>query len=162
MLKAMILAAVLCAPQAGPAPTPAGEEPVDPYAQSNANAGVAPFAGDDMLNAFHGREGIGRIVDETVDLSVADPRMKEIFAGHDLVRLRRTVKEQLCYILNGGCDYTGRDMATTHRDMGLQNVDFNRFVEHLQTAMDHEGVRYRDQNRLLAKLAPMQRVTVER
>lgn len=158
MLKAVMLAAALAA-QSGSEPV---EEPVEPYVQSDANAGAAPFADDAMLRAFHGREGIARIVDDTVDRSVADPRMKEIFAGHDLVRLRRTVKEQLCYILNGGCAYTGRDMATAHRDMGLQNVDFNRFVEHLQAAMDREGVRFRDQNRLLAKLAPMQRVTVER
>ena len=155
MLMAMLSAAALAA-------TPAGEEPVDPYVQSNANAGATPFEGDAMLKAFHGKDGIGRIVDQTVDLSVADPRLKDIFAGHDLKRLRRTVKEQLCYILSGGCDYSGREMTVAHRDMGLQNADFNRFVEHLQTAMDREGVRFRDQNRLLAKLAPMQRVTVER
>lgn len=154
MLAALMFAAALAAAPA--------EEPVEPYAQSNANAGATPFAGDAMLKAFHGREGIGRIVDETVDLSVADPRIKDIFEAHDLVRLRRVVKEQFCFILNGGCDYSGRDMKATHRDMGLQNADFNAFVEHLQTAMDHEGVPFRDQNRFLAKLAPMQRVTVER
>jgi hemoglobin len=53
-------------------------------------------------------------------------------------------------------------MATAHKDMGLQNHDFNALVEDLQAAMDQEGVAFRDQNRLLAKLAPMQRVTVER
>jgi hemoglobin len=155
MLKALMLAAALAA-------TPPAEEPVAPYEVSNANAGATPFAGDAMLKAFHGRAGIERIVDRTIDLSIADPKLADIFAGHDLVRLRRTVKEQFCYILNGGCDYTGRDLATTHRDMGLQNRDFNRFVEHLQAAMDEEKVRFRDQNRFLAKLAPMQRVTVER
>jgi hemoglobin len=154
MLSAVVFAAALA--------TAPAEEPVEPYAQSNANAGAAPFEGEAMLNAFHGRAGIERIVDETVDLSVRDPRIKDIFEGHDLVRLRRVVKEQFCFILNGGCDYSGRDMRATHRDMGLQNADFNAFVEHLQTAMEHERIPFRAQNRFLAKLAPMQRTTVER
>ena len=154
MIQALIFAAVLAA-----APV---EEPVDPYIQSDANAGTAPFEGEAMLKAFHGRVGIDRVVDATVDRSIADPRIRDIFEGHDLVRLRRTVKEQFCYILNGGCAYSGRDMAASHKDLGLQNADFNAFVEHLQAAMDHEGVGFRAQNRFLAKLAPMQRTTVER
>jgi hemoglobin len=172
MIQAMILAAALAT-----APTPAtqpvfvverpsathpGEEEIDPYTQSNSNAGVGPFAGDAMLNAFHGRDGIARVVDDMVDRSVADPRVSEVFKNHDLVRLRRTLKEQFCYILGGGCDYTGRDMKASHKDLGLQNADFNALVEHLQLAMDHEKIGFRAQNRFLAKLAPMQRATVER
>ncbi len=44
--------------------------------------------------------------------------------------------------------------------MGLQNRDFNDLAEDLQKAMDKEGVSFPAQNRLLAKLAPMQRAIV--
>lgn len=145
-----------------PSATHPDEEAVEPYAESDANADAGPFEGTAMLEAFHGVEGIGRIVDNTVDRSVKDPRIGEIFKGHDLVRLRRVVKEQLCYILNGGCAYTGRDMKAAHKDMGLQYADLGRFIEHLQFAMDDEKVPYRAQNRLLAKLAPMHRKVIER
>jgi hemoglobin len=140
----------------------AAEEPVKPYAQSNANAGATPFAGEAMLKAFHGRPGIDRVVDGLVDRAVADPRITDIFKGQDLERLRRTLKEQFCYLLNGGCDYTGRDMKTSHADLGVQQTDFNALVEDLQGAMDKEGVPFHDQNRLLAKLAPMERPIVSR
>lgn len=139
-----------------------GEEEVTGYTPSNANAGAAKFESDAMWKAFHEKAGVDRVVDETVDLSLADPRISDIFKSHDMVRLRRTLKEQFCYLLNGGCDYSGRDMKTAHKDMGLQNTDFNALVEHLQTAMDHEKIGFRDQNRFLAKLAPMQRTTIER
>lgn len=46
--------------------------------------------------------------------------------------------------------------------MGVTNKDFNALVENLQWAMDKEGVPFAVQNRLLAKLAPMQRKVVER
>ncbi len=143
-------------------PVFAAEDPVKPYAQSNGNAGAAPFTGDAMLQAFHGRDGIDRVVEGLVDRAVADPRITDIFKGQDLERLRRTLKEQFCYILNGGCAYTGRDMKTSHADLGIQQTDFNALVEDLQMAMDKEGVRFRDQNRLLAKLAPMEHPIVRR
>ena len=160
-LASLLLFAPAAFAQTAPA-VPPGEEPVDPYAQSNANAGTMPFAGDEMLKAFHGREGIGRIVDDLVDHVRTDPRIEDIFKATDLVRLRRTLKEQVCYILNGGCDYTGRDMKKTHEDQGITMAEFNRLVELLQEAMDREGVSFAAQNRLLAKLAPMKRDVVVR
>jgi hemoglobin len=139
-----------------------GEDPVDAYTPSDANAGATPFTGTAMLEAFHGKAGIERIVIEMLDQSFSDPRSSDIFKAHDRVRLQRTLIEQFCYILNGGCSYTGRDMKSTHKDMGLQASDMNILVEHLQSAMDKEGVPFAAQNRFLAKLAPMKRDVVER
>ncbi|MBU1606098.1 MAG: group 1 truncated hemoglobin, partial [Alphaproteobacteria bacterium] len=52
-----------------------GEIPVDPYEQSNANAGAEPFDDGRLAAAFGGQEGIKRITDRTVELSEADPRI---------------------------------------------------------------------------------------
>ena len=81
----------------------------------------------------------------------------EIFANQDKVRLKRTIFEQFCYILNAGCAYTGRDMATAHKDMGIQKADMNRLVEILRRSMDTEDVDFQSQNRFLSKLATMLR-----
>lgn len=144
------------------APAPAAEEPVDPYEMKDSNAGATPFAGTGMLEEFGGQDGLRRIVNRFVDANFADNSIGEIFAGHDQVRLRRVLFEQFCYILNGGCSYTGRDMKGAHRDMGVQHADMNRLVENLQRAMAAEGVSFAAQNRFLAKLAPMKRDVVER
>jgi len=77
MLRTLAIAAVLAC--AGPAV--ADEKPVDPYMQSNANAGVKPFAGDRLLQAFHGAAGVGRIVDELLEASKrtrAPPRSSKL------------------------------------------------------------------------------------
>jgi hemoglobin len=144
-------------PSDNPSPDHPGEQAVDPYTQSNANAGAAPTKDAGLFNAFHGKEGIARIVDTFVDRNVADPRISEIFKNQDLVRLRRTLREQFCYLLGGGCDYSGRDMKSAHKGMGIQDADFNALVENLQFAMAKEGVSDRAQNKLLAILAPMHR-----
>lgn len=167
-LPALILLAVLLtsgAATAQGADTPyhrEGELEVDPYEVNNENAGADPFTGQAMLKAFNGREGISRIVDDFVDGVRTDPRTEMIFAASDWKRLDRTLNEQFCYILGGGCDYTGRNMADVHRDHGITRAEFNAVVEKLQAAMRKEGVPFRIQNRFLAKLAPMERDTVTR
>lgn len=143
-------------------PTLPDEDPVASYSQSPANAGATPFPGDDMWRAFHGTEGVARIVDGLVARSQADPRIGDIFKGQDMVRLRRTLKEQFCYILGGGCTYTGRDMKAAHKDLGIQSADMGALVENLQRAMDAERIPFALQNRFLAKLAPMKRDVRER
>ena len=142
--------------------TPPGEDPVDPYRRGNANAGAVPFKGTAMLRAFHGRGGIDRVADGLVDRIVVDRRIADIFKGQDKRRLRRLLKEQFCYILNGGCDYSGRTMKAAHKDLGIQTADVGALVEDLQAAMRAEGVAFMAQNRFLAKLAPMKRDSVER
>lgn len=136
--------------QAAPA-----EEPVVPYAVSDANAGAHAFAGGGMAAAFHGQAGIARIVDDLVATNQRDPRISDIFKGQDLVRLRRVLKEQFCFLLGAGCAYTGRDMASAHKDMGIQANDMNALVENLQAAMRREGVPFAKANAFLSKLAPM-------
>ncbi|WP_159714016.1 group I truncated hemoglobin [Sphingomonas sp. AX6] len=147
---------------APPAHAMPGEEAVEPYTVNPANAGATPFAGDNMARAFGGQDGIRRIVDRFVAVNFADDRIGEIFANHDQVRLKRTLFEQFCFILNAGCTYTGRDMRSSHKDMGVQQGDMNRLVENLQSAMAAEGVPFAAQNRFLSKLAPMRGDVVER
>jgi hemoglobin len=139
-----------------------GELPVEPYVQSNDNAGATQFSGDSMAKAFNGQDGIRRIAERTVDLSRTDPRISGIFLAHDMVRLRRTLFEQFCFILNAGCDYTGRDMKSSHEGLGTTRRDLNALVENLQQAMREEGVSFQAQNRFLAKLAPMSVDVTER
>jgi hemoglobin len=139
-----------------------GEDAVDPYVADNRNAGASPFDGEGMAMAFHGQEGIGRIVENMIDASSADSVIGEIFANQDKVRLKRTIFEQFCYILNAGCSYTGRDMAASHKDLGIQKADMNRLVEVLQRAMAAEGVAFQAQNRFLSKLAPMRRDVLQK
>lgn len=142
-------------------PALAAEDPVAPYAISNANAGATPLDAG-AFAAFGGREGVARIVDRFVTRNRTDPRTADIFKGSDPERLVRVLNEHFCYVLGGGCSYTGRDMKAAHTDMGVQQRDMGAVVENLQDAMDAEGVPFTAQNRFLAKLAPMRRVIVQR
>jgi hemoglobin len=164
--RPILLAAALLVPgaalaQSAPYAVP-GEDKVDPYTPGDANAEAAPFRGDGMVRAFHGRDGIRRVVKNMLDRAYDDKAIGEIFKGHDRARLERTLFEQFCYILAAGCTYTGRDMPSSHKNLGIQQADMNRLVELLQAAMRDERVPFPAQNKFLAKLAPMRGHVVER
>jgi hemoglobin len=150
------LAAPAFAEDAPPAPE------VRPEIRNDANAGAAPMSDQAVFAAFHGEAGVTRVAALTIDKALADPRIAEAFQGFDMPKLKMHLAQQLCYVLGGGCAYTGRDMKTAHKDLGVNMAEMNALVEDLQAAMDAEAVPYHAQNRLLAKLAPMKKDVVTR
>lgn len=125
-------------------------------------AGAAPMADLTVYKAFHEKAGIDRVVAGLIAQYPKDKRIADIFKASDLPHLQVTLSEQICFILGGPCAYTGKSMTEAHKDVGLQDADFNALVEDLQNSMDKEKVPFWAQNKLLAKLAPMRRAVVVR
>ncbi len=124
--------------------------------RSSATAGTTLFAD------LGGLSGIDRIVDEAVSLWLSDDRIKLDFDNINPDRLRSRLKSQLCQLTDGPCEYKGRTMEASHEGLAVTQAKFNAVAEDLQTAMEQAGVGYWTQNRLMARLAPMQRLIVTR
>lgn len=148
-IATLSFAAALCAAGLAHAQTPVANP-----------AGAEPIAGNATYKDFHEKAGIQRIMDDFIPRITSDPRIKDRFATTNLDRLKLMLVEQVCYLTGGPCAYGGRDMKEAHASLGLQNLDFNALAEDLQLSMDKEKVPFAAQNRLLAKLAPMQRAIV--
>ena len=129
---------------------------------NNAAAGAKPITGLAVYRSFHELAGIERVANDLIDRAVADPRIAARFKDTKLPRLKHLLAQQFCYLAGGPCDYTGDDMKAVHQGLGLKESDFNALAEDLQLAMDKEGVPFRAQNALLAKLAPMEHAVVTR
>jgi hemoglobin len=108
------------------------------------------------------QQGVANIVDSLIEILLADPRIKDTFKDTEMKRFRRTLTEQFCVLGDGPCIYSGDPMKEVHQGIEITNADFNALVEDLQTAMDRNNVPSRAQNKLLAKLAPMQRDVVNK
>ncbi len=132
----------------------------DTPAQESARAGATPLPTDAAYKAFHEKAGIDRVTDDFVARITKDPRIENRFTNANLTRLSYELKAQFCYILDGPCTYTGKDMKAAHEGMGLQNRDFNALAEDLQKSMDKEHIPFWAQNQLVAKLAPMEHPVV--
>jgi hemoglobin len=120
-------------------------------------------AGDDTLYRQFGEQaGLTRIVDDLYANVLADPRTAPYFENAPIKRIKTKLVEQFCLLLGGPCEYTGRPMRRTHEGQNIDRAAFDALVEDLQAAMDKNGVPFRAQNKLLAKLAPMYRDVQDR
>jgi len=129
-----------------------------------------PYTEDSTYQGLGGKEGIKKIVDTFVTLITTDPRIKDSFTDFDLPQLNARLQEQFCEFAGGPCKYTGkyrdktmdgvgtvRDMKTVHQDLQITNAMFNALAEDLQIAMEQHNIPSSVSNKLVAKLAPMQR-----
>jgi hemoglobin len=130
----------------------------DMDASHSPNLGNTPMEGTETFQAFGGKEGLVKIMDDFMVGLVADPRTKPFFDNNKQTFIKAMLVEQMCELMNGGCKYPGRDMTTAHANMKVNREAFNALVEQFQFAMDKNNVPFSAQNKLLAKLAPMYRV----
>ena len=113
-----------------------------------------------LYKAFGGHDGLVRITDDLFVIVMADSRINGFFETGKIPHIKAMLVEQFCQVLNGGCTYSGEDMASSHAKLGIHEGDFNALVEDLQKAMDKNHVPFSAQNRLLAALAPQHRAIV--
>ena len=110
-----------------------------------------------VFKQFGEEAGLVKLMDVFMNKMLADPRMRPFFENADQARVKKHLVEQFCVILGGPCSYSGRDMKSSHSALGIDRANFNALVEDLQWAMNKQGIPFRAQNKLLAKLAPMHR-----
>ncbi len=122
-----------------------------------ATLAVAQPARDDTFQGLGGKPGIKKIVNTFIPLILADPRIKESFTDIDMKNLAMRLEEQFCELSGGPCKYQGKDMVEIHDGLNITRAQFNALAEDLQIAMEKVGVPARYQNKLVAKLAPMER-----
>ena len=114
----------------------------------------------ELMAKFGGREQLQKMTDEFVDVLFGDPRIKEKFAHADAGKLKVLLGLQFCQLIDNSCPYPGKDMRTAHTGREISNADFNALAEDLQIVFAKHGVPFAAQNKLVAKLAPMQRDVV--
>lgn len=127
-----------------------------------AQAQTAAAQDDALYQAFGGRPGLEKLMDDFVPRLYTDPRIGAFFKDTSQKHLKGQLADQLCQVAGGPCRYNGPDMKTAHQEMGVNRAHFNALVEQLQLAMDAQGIPFAVQNRMLARLAPMHRDIVTR
>lgn len=142
----------------------AGGEPVvtDPSIKPSAPTLPVITDGTSLYEAFGGREGLVKIMDDVMPRWLSNPRTRPFFENSDQERIKLQLVEQFCVIMNGPCEYSGRTMAEAHRGMNVDEGSFYALVEELQRSLNAANVPFTAQNRLIAALAPMHRDIIDK
>jgi len=123
---------------------------------------VPARAAETLYQQLGAKPGITRIVDNALTLYFTDPRLHDDFDNINRDWLAPRFVAFICHVTDGPCIYKGRPMAAAHKGLHINQARFNAVVEDLQIAMNQAGIPFRMQNRLLARLAPMERDIVTR
>jgi hemoglobin len=123
---------------------------------------AATHADNTLFNDIGGEAKLKHVVDELVEVMLADERVNFTFANTDIPKFKHLIYTQLCELAAGPCIYDGRTMKAAHEKLPITNAMFNALTEDLYIAFDRVGVPYRVQNRMIALLAPMQKDVVNK
>jgi len=127
------------------------------------SASAQPSEKDDSIYLALGKtEGITKIVNDFIPIIQADVRIKVFFEKIKKEDFSALLVAQFCELTGGPCQYKGKDMYEAHEGMSISNAHFNALAEDLQIAMEMNQVPSSVSNRLVAKLAPMQRPIVSK
>src|SRR5262249_41300111 len=102
-----------------------------------------------LYDRLGGKDAIKAVVDEFVTITAGDARINKKFAKTNIDRLKFELNEQICAVTGGPCKYTGLDMKTAHKNMGVTEGEFSALVENLVKALDKFNVGATEKGELL-------------
>ncbi len=110
-------------------------------------------AGTSLYARLGGYDAIAAVVDDFLGRLATDPQFQKFFVGHSqdsIHRIRQLIVDQFCQVTGGPCAYTGRDMKTAHKGLGITEADWNASVKHLIASLDKFKVPEKEKGELLA------------
>jgi hemoglobin len=121
--------------------------------------------GDTLYKRLGGYDAIAAVTDDFITRLATDKDLGRFFVGASTdskKRIRQLVIDQLCAASGGPCVYTGRDMKTSHRGLGITEKDWDAAIKHLTATLDRFKVGKRERDELFAALSPLKDDIVEK
>jgi len=124
-------------------------------------------SGKSLYQRLGGKKGIQSVVNDFAARCAADQRISSYFAqtvadAKRLADFKQKLADQICEAAGGPCKYTGKDMKSAHKGMGITSDAFNYLVEDLAATLGKLKVGPNEQNELIGLLAPMKADIVEK
>ncbi len=113
------------------------------------------MANASLYERLGGYNTIVAVVDDLMRRMGRDQRLARYFAGHgddSRRRLRQLQVNMICEAAGGPCYYTGRDMKTIHKGMGIDGVSWQTMISHLVGSLDSFKVDDAEQKEILNML----------
>ncbi len=141
---------------------PAAFKPAPPLAERGAPVASAPSKPTKSLyERLGGQPAISAVVEDFATNVLGDPRINKKFGKSDPGRLIANLKDFVCFATGGPCRYTGLDMKTSHKNMGVTAGEFTALVEDLVKTLDKFNVGAAEKNELLGALGGLRGDIVE-
>ena len=105
-----------------------------------------------LYQRLGGYDAITAVVDDLLPRLENDAQLGRFWAnrGDDgIAREKQLLVDYLCASAGGPMLYTGRDMPTSHKGMGISNTDWDIFIGHLKATLANFQVPQQEQDDVL-------------
>ena len=105
-----------------------------------------------LYQRLGGYDAIAAVVDDLLPRLENDAQLGRFWAnrGDDgIAREKQLLVDYLCASAGGPMLYTGRDMPTSHKGMGISNTDWDIFIGHLKATLANFQVPQQEQDDVL-------------
>ncbi len=112
-----------------------------------------------------GYDAIAAVTDDFLGRLTKDPQFTRFFSGFStdsVKRIRQLIVDQLCAAAGGPCFYTGRDMKTSHKGLGITEKDWEASANHLVATLNKFNVPEKEKNEVLAFVTSLKKDIVEK
>ncbi len=106
-----------------------------------------------LFDRVGGAEVVYKLVNAMYEGVLADPELKPFFEHVQLERLRKMQFEFMAAAFDGPVSYSGAELQAVHAGRGITAHHFAKFVGHLATAMEAEGIESTIVDEMLGRLA---------
>ncbi len=159
VLACLVIFGCGSSPKKDSTPLPMGDGTGDTTTEPTPDMAGAPAPTSGKAKSLYDRLGgqpaITAVVDEFVNRTTADVRIKDRFFNTDAANLKKLLVEFVCMASGGPCKYTGRDMESSHGGMEVVEEEWNALVENLIGALDKFKVPEKEKGELLGAVGPL-------
>ena len=130
-----------------------GKEPpvvVDPKPKDKSGEPVVRPTPKTLWDRLGGEAGVTKIIDDFANAATPDPKVdflrhgKYKLTAEQVVKMKRDLVEMVSQAAGGPFKYTGPDMKTVHKGMGITNDQFDALAGHLKKALEKNKVAEKD------------------
>ena len=111
-----------------------------------------------------GYDAIAAVTDDLLPRLMSDPLLARFWqnrAADSVRREKQLLIDFLCASAGGPLYYTGRDMPTSHKGMGITVRDWDSFIGHARATLDKFGVPARERGEVLGFIDSLKADIVE-
>jgi hemoglobin len=115
-----------------------------------------------------GEDRLKKVIDDFVERVMNDPQVNVSRDGkypatpEKIAKFKTDLLHLASQVSGGPYKYTGPDMLTIHKGMGITGAQFDAFAGHLQKALEANGVRPADQKTFLERVGSKRQDIVEK
>jgi hemoglobin len=123
------------------------------------------FAQESLYKRLGGYDAVAAVTDDFITRLVTNKQLSRFFVGlsdDSKGKVRNHIINQVCMVTGGPCNYTGRDMKTTHKGLGITESDWTVMASLFVETLTKFNVPKKEQDELLAIVATTKKDIVEK